>query len=228
MIAGSLVLVLAAVAMLAYGLLHGSNPYLIGSVSASLLAAVALIVGGRQARSQPGEPQVEAPAVETPAVKAQAVEAPAPQVAQERVEEMAREPVEEMVVAGGRGVSVVADRDSNDHDSNDHGGYDHGGYDHGGYNHGGYNYGDDDYGDDDPPDEPPPQPLSAADAARVARMDDEVYVIDGRPRYHQQECLHLLGRDVQPLPVSEAVDYGFTPCGRCEPASRLLAQARQV
>ena len=65
-------------------------------------------------------------------------------------------------------------------------------------------------------------------AARVAQMSVEVLVIDGRPRYHLPGCVHLLGRQHEPLPVSEAVELGFTPCGLCEPDSALLAEARRV
>jgi hypothetical protein len=82
--------------------------------------------------------------------------------------------------------------------------------------------------DEDPPDEPSSQHVSPADAARVARMSTDVLVIDGRPRYHQPGCVHLLGRESEPLPVREAVDLGFSPCGLCEPDSALLAEARRV
>ena len=59
-------------------------------------------------------------------------------------------------------------------------------------------------------------------------MTAPVLVIDGRPRYHQAGCVHLLGRDSEPLPVSEAVELGFTPCSLCEQDSALLADARRV
>jgi len=82
--------------------------------------------------------------------------------------------------------------------------------------------------DADPPDEPAPQQVSAADAAKVGRMMTEVLVVDGRPRYHLPGCVHLLGRESEPLPVSEAIELGFTPCSLCEPDSALLADARRV
>jgi hypothetical protein len=85
-----------------------------------------------------------------------------------------------------------------------------------------------DVDDDDPPDEPAAQIVAPADAARVARMSAQVLVIDGRPRYHQAGCVHLLGRESEALPVSEAVELGFTPCSLCEPDSALLADARRV
>lgn len=81
--------------------------------------------------------------------------------------------------------------------------------------------------DGDPPDEPAPQPVSAADVARVAQLATEVLVVDGRPRYHLAGCVHLLGRQSEPLPVGEAIELGFTPCGLCEPDSALLADIRR-
>ena len=77
--------------------------------------------------------------------------------------------------------------------------------------------------DDDPADEPLPQAVSPADAVRVARMDAEVLVVDGRPRYHVADCPHLVDRLTEPLPVNEAVELGFTPCGLCRPVDRLVA-----
>jgi len=78
---------------------------------------------------------------------------------------------------------------------------------------------------DDPADEPLPQAARPADALRVARMDTEVLVVDGRPRYHLADCPHLVGRLTEPLPAAEAVELGFSPCGLCRPVDRLVAQA---
>ncbi|WP_420883996.1 hypothetical protein [Micromonospora sp. CPCC 205547] len=74
-------------------------------------------------------------------------------------------------------------------------------------------------------DEPDVQRVRPADAARLERLDAEVQVIDGRPRYHLFSCVHLIGREHEALPVSEAVSLGFTPCARCAPATTLLADA---
>ena len=82
--------------------------------------------------------------------------------------------------------------------------------------------------EEDPPDEPAAQRVAPGDAARISLMSAEVQVIDGRPRYHVAECVHLLGRPHEPLPVSEAVELGFSPCGLCKPGSALLADARPV
>jgi hypothetical protein len=87
---------------------------------------------------------------------------------------------------------------------------------------------DADFDDEDPPDEPSAQVVSASQAARVAMLTADVLVVDGRPRYHISGCVHLLGRESEPLPVGEAVELGFTPCGLCEPDSKLLADARRV
>lgn len=79
--------------------------------------------------------------------------------------------------------------------------------------------------DDDPEDEPLPQAVHPGDAVQVARMDAEVLVVDGRPRYHMADCPHLVGRLTEGLPVSEAVELGFNPCGLCRPVDRLVARA---
>jgi hypothetical protein len=79
--------------------------------------------------------------------------------------------------------------------------------------------------EDDPADEPLPQAVRPGDAVRVARMDAEVLVVDGRPRYHVADCPHLMGRLTEPLPANEAVELGFSPCGLCRPVDRLVAQA---
>jgi hypothetical protein len=75
---------------------------------------------------------------------------------------------------------------------------------------------------DDPDDEPLPQSVRPTDAVQVARLDTEVLVVDGRPRYHMADCPHLVGRLTEPLPAAEAVELGFSPCGLCRPVDRLL------
>ena len=77
---------------------------------------------------------------------------------------------------------------------------------------------------DDPADEPLPQAVRPGDAVRMARIDAEVLVVDGRPRYHVADCPHLVGRLTEPLPAREAVELGFSPCGLCRPVDRLVAQ----
>jgi hypothetical protein len=76
--------------------------------------------------------------------------------------------------------------------------------------------------DEDPPDEPAIEAAAAADLDRIGGRDDEVVVVDGRPRYHLAGCAHLTGRESEGLPVSEAAELGFTPCMRCAPIATLL------
>ncbi|MEU6861342.1 hypothetical protein AB0B28_21015 [Glycomyces sp. NPDC046736] len=71
-------------------------------------------------------------------------------------------------------------------------------------------------------DEPTEQRMSSVESAALMRLDTEVAVVDGRPRFHHTACSHLHGREHEPLPVAEALELGFTPCGLCEPVSRLL------
>lgn len=230
MIVGSLLLIFVAVVMLALGLVRGSHAYLVGSIAASLLAAIALVAGSRQgfgrrpAEEEPvrgrggdrgdgettadreghrvsrREPMTEViPAVHTGADDRGEQE----ELVGRRAAVALQEPA--MPVQGGTADSppehagqVTADGER------------------------------DELGPEEPADEPVAQQVSAADAARVARMNDEVLVIDGRPRYHLATCVRLLGRETESLPVHEAVELGFTPCGLCEPDSALLAESGDV
>lgn len=188
MIVSSLLLIVGAAAMLGLGLWQSSSGLLSGSIAASLLAAIVLVVGARRAAGArsaaaapagdglAGEPAGAPPGGTDPAAEAVTMTIP---------------------VQGAPGREPGHEPE----------------------------YLDDDV---DPPDEPAPQQVSAADAARVGRMLTEVLVVDGRPRYHLPGCVHLLGRESEPLPVGEAVELGFTPCSLCEPDSALLADARRV
>jgi hypothetical protein len=71
--------------------------------------------------------------------------------------------------------------------------------------------------------EPPEEPHDPGIAAIVAVLPDEVVVVDEQPRYHLGTCRALVSRSVIPLPVREAVELGFTPCGWCVP-DRTLAE----
>jgi len=243
-IVGSLLLIVVAVGLLALGLLRGSNPYLVGSIAASLLAAIALVAGSRQAvraRIADADADEEADEEETGSALAGA-SAGAARTARRR----AHGETSTQVMAA---VREPLDRDSPGWDSGDGdtpmgerrgqpaepaipvqtaaADMDGGRGTISASHHAALDE-DDDYDDEDPADEPVAQQVSAAEAARVARMNTDVLVIDGRPRYHLPGCVHLLGRESEPLPVSEAVELGFTPCGLCEPDSALLAEARRV
>jgi hypothetical protein len=278
-IVGSLLLILVAVVLLVLGLTSGSSPLLTGSIAASLLAAVALVVGARQdtaareAMPDGGgwddDPVEQSPDYATAGIRARRTgqrgggyresydgsgsgyggagydgsgygeasygEAPAasagsstatvptqpsygfappPPAPPERDRYSAPDarPAWEDSGAAAAGAGAVGDQAGGDHAGADRAG------------------GNDaeEFDDEDPPDEPAPQVVSAADAARVARLSTDVLVIDGRPRYHLPGCVHLLGRESEPLPVSEAVELGFTPCSLCEPDNALLTDPHRA
>ncbi|MCP2327954.1 hypothetical protein HDA40_006461 [Hamadaea flava] len=210
MIVASLLLIVVAVVLLVTGLINGSSGMLVGSIGTSLLAAVALVVGARQAAAARAEAdydedeQDESDAYEEPVSRSRATRDSGGRETTREPEQPVRGRVADRT--GERldqtGVTIPAQS-------------------------GGTALGEID-DDEDPPDEPVAQRVPPADAARIARMSTEVLVIDGRPRYHVAGCVHLLGRPHEPLPVNEAVELGFSPCGLCEPDSALLADARRV
>jgi hypothetical protein len=87
-----------------------------------------------------------------------------------------------------------------------------------------------------PPPESPPGPLGDAPeeqsdpiaAEIVSGLDDEVVVVDEQPRYHVTTCAALVSTAVIPLPVREAVELGFTPCGWCSPERTLSGRHRSA
>jgi hypothetical protein len=233
----SLLLILTAVTLLVLGLVTGSSQLLVGSIAASLLAAIALVIGARQsaaaraggryldrvdgerdagaadlarargrervAAGAPGWPPQDRAA--TTEAATESFPAVAPPQGRPGPEMGASHPA--MGPPTGLGAPPPADvpiPPPMDTDLRDDGIVD----------------------EDDPPDEPARQQVSPADAARVARISTPVMVVDGRPRYHLPGCVHMLGRDSEPLPVAEAVELGFTPCSLCEPDTALLADAR--
>jgi len=248
-IVGSLLLIVVAVGLLVVGLLQGSDALLVASIGASLLAAVALIVGGRQAaaarsaratrtgrqvppeRYDPLESRLGADGlnltVEQDLIRQrQSVGAGArtgttygggggvasldettmlapvrdePMTGTEYPQQAQPGPHDEYPpTAGDYAPDEYAATDYDDDD-------------------------DDDDDDEDPADEPPIQQSSAADIARVAALETDVLVVDGRPRYHVPNCPHLLGRETEPLPAHEAIELGFTPCSACAPNDVLLS-----
>ena len=84
------------------------------------------------------------------------------------------------------------------------------------------------------PGEPGIEQVAVRDALRVAQLDDEVFVVDGHPRYHLAGCPTLVGTETGtetgetvPVAVSAARRGGFTPCAVCAPDSTLLARSRE-
>ncbi|MEV1289649.1 hypothetical protein [Micromonospora sp. NPDC049679] len=244
MIVGSLLLILVAVTLLVLGLANGSSMLLISSIAASLLAAVALVVGARQAAAARVE---SAPAGFGPGVPDGDEDDSVLHHHAATFGGRTGEPVGRRVANGIGGASVaLADPVEAAVPSQVDRGVRHPGDARRGDAHPPAAAGapmvdaerwtsghdpvppSDAVLDEEPPDEPRPQHVSAADAARVARLVTEVLVVDGRPRYHLAGCVHLLGRECEPLPVGEAVDLGFSPCSLCEPDRALLADARRV
>ncbi|CRK58416.1 hypothetical protein [Alloactinosynnema sp. L-07] len=79
---------------------------------------------------------------------------------------------------------------------------------------------------DDPDSEPAEEETDAADLLVVSGLSADVRVLDERPRYHLVKCGWLANRPSIALPVSEARQLGFTPCGRCAPDATLAAKHR--
>lgn len=57
----------------------------------------------------------------------------------------------------------------------------------------------------------PPEPV------KPPRPDPDVWVVDGRPRYHREGCQILTDQDAEVIPLSQADEDGFIPCSLCEP-----------
>jgi hypothetical protein len=245
MIVVSLLLILVAVTLLVLGLVGGSSTLLISSIVASLLAAVALVIGARQASA--ARRAAAAPAGDAARTVPDPVAAYAPDAAY-----MAgHQDAEEHLPGPDATQRVQPDADLYDYDDAAAGRPSSGqtagpaptepapdptDYEHAASLIGGARADDaraddqspgefDEPDPDDPDDEPLPQSVRPADAVRVASLDAEVLVVDGRPRYHLADCSHLVGRLTEGLPVAEAVELGFSPCGLCRPVDRLVAAA---
>ncbi|SCG47602.1 hypothetical protein [Micromonospora humi] len=223
MIAASVLLILVAVVLLVVGLAGGSSSLLIVSIAASLLSAVAFIAFARQAaanraaagreagprlRTAPAGPSADEPVSPVPH-HTSTVGAGGPGWRQPP-----GSPVVEPYDAAAAAYSPVAEPYEPD---TPHGGA--------------YSPVAEPAPTSPAPDgpfdgDPPAEFLSAGQVARLARLSDEVRVIDGHPRFHLDDCPHLVGRPDEPLPVAEAVGLGFTPCAHCAAATTLLADAR--
>jgi methylphosphotriester-DNA--protein-cysteine methyltransferase len=76
----------------------------------------------------------------------------------------------------------------------------------------------------DEPAEPEPEPVPEPEpegepepvADEASAQSREVWVIDGRPRYHAADCLIIKGRSAQPVSLEQAVQDGFQPCSLCQ------------
>ena len=62
-----------------------------------------------------------------------------------------------------------------------------------------------------------PEPDEAPDAEPEVQ-DEQVYVVQGRPRFHRESCMIIKGRDVAPISYEQAIQEGYQPCSLCESA----------
>jgi hypothetical protein len=62
-----------------------------------------------------------------------------------------------------------------------------------------------------------PRAVDATADSAAAEHEDDVWVIDGRPRYHRQSCEFVHDQDSERVPLSQAAEDGFIPCSLCEP-----------
>ena len=46
---------------------------------------------------------------------------------------------------------------------------------------------------------------------------EDVWVVDGRPRYHRKGCDIMHDQPAEAIPLSQAAEDGFIPCSLCEP-----------
>lgn len=74
--------------------------------------------------------------------------------------------------------------------------------------------------------EPAEEDTDAADLLLVCELDDEVLVVDERPRYHLLGCRWVGMRPTEVLPVRQARELGFTPCAGCGPDAELAVRHR--
>jgi hypothetical protein len=221
-IIASLLLILIAAVLLVLGLLRGLDLLLVVSIAVSLLAAVALYLGARRTHADRADDDAPAPededtgrqqAADRPSVVAHSGAGPTDRldlprrhdpVPAETGDERPPWPLDRPAAAPAR----EPERDGAEAPRGDAWPREQ----------------VDGPGDpaEDPLDEPPEQRTPRSDAELIARLPAEVLVVDGRPRYHVTGCPHLLDKEAEPLPVAEAVELGFGPCGWCQPDTVLL------
>ena len=61
------------------------------------------------------------------------------------------------------------------------------------------------------------EPIAPVSAESPPRPDPDVWVVDGRPRYHREGCQILSDQDAEVVSLSQADEDGFIPCSLCEP-----------
>ncbi|HZE38500.1 MAG TPA: hypothetical protein VE172_06765 [Stackebrandtia sp.] len=217
MIVGSFLLLLAGVVLLVAGLAAGNDTFLVGTIVASLVAAVCLYAASRRPRGADGDEREDTDrpeeydarlrdrradrsaaasrARDDSAFNEGPNQATAPRAEAEVGRRSSRQ---EHLEADARGREREPEREPERAAEADIDGV--------------------------PGDEPTEVPMSSVEAAALMRMDAEVMVVDGRPRFHLGGCVHLVDRESEPLPAYEAVELGFTACSLCRPAQSLLRE----
>ena len=235
MTSASLLLILVAVALLVAGVVGSTNALIVCSIAATVLAAILLVIGVRQ--DPPLEPDTDpdltgsSRAGEPPVTP---LDAPSARFADQRRDARATTygaatTVDDPVGRGGiPSQAGTAGREARFPDG-------------GAATRGAGAHAADTvpqaeqvpaaavgYDDDiEPQDEPPAQHVPDEVAAEVRQLESEVFVVDGRPRYHLDTCGHLSDKESEPISVAEAVELGFTPCSVCRPDDALLADLKQ-
>jgi hypothetical protein len=60
-------------------------------------------------------------------------------------------------------------------------------------------------------------PAAANGAAAMPARTDQVWVVDGRPRYHLESCLIIKDQPAEQIPLAQATEDGFMACTMCAP-----------
>lgn len=207
MIVGSLLLLVAGAGFLITGLVSGNDSFLIGTIVASLMAAVCLYAGTRNRSGKTAEPRdMDARAAVGSGDDFASVDARLRGRGGDKRDGSDSEYGSDQPGARGSVVEPPKQQSTNRRSSR-------------------RDFVDIDVETDAvPSDEPAEVPMSSVEAAALMRMDAEVMVVDGRPRFHLGGCVHLAGRDSEALPAYEAVELGFTACSLCRPAQSLIRE----
>ena len=52
-----------------------------------------------------------------------------------------------------------------------------------------------------------------------ANTEQQVWVVDGQPRFHAEKCAAIQPLDAEPVPLAQALEDGFTECTECKPVA---------
>jgi hypothetical protein len=60
---------------------------------------------------------------------------------------------------------------------------------------------------------------ATTDASADSLATEDVWVVDGRPRYHLSGCATIAGQRAEQIPLAQAKQDGFIPCSLCAPSA---------